>query len=93
MEAGCIIVCEGAGVSMTIKNWLRRGLYRNYDTVRHIYGGPSDQPEYADQLFMKTENLITFDTDDYIDDIKEVMASKRHRGFPDTSIRMGSIRG
>ena len=31
---------------------------------------------------MKTENLITFDTDDYIDDIKEVMASKRHRDFP-----------
>lgn len=33
-------------------------------------------------FFMKTENLITFDTDDYIDDIKEVMASKRHRDFP-----------
>ena len=32
--------------------------------------------------FMKTEKLITFDTDDFIDDIKDVMASKRFRHFP-----------
>ena len=31
---------------------------------------------------MKTEKLITFDTDDFIDDIKDVMASKRFRHFP-----------
>lgn len=58
MEAGCIIVCEGAGVSMTIKKTgSGEGLYRNYDTVRHIYGGPSDQPEYADQLFHEDRKL------------------------------------
>jgi len=32
--------------------------------------------------FMKTENLITFDETDFIDDIKDVMAKKRHRDFP-----------
>lgn len=32
--------------------------------------------------FMKTENLITFEDGDFIDDIKDVMASKRHRDFP-----------
>ena len=32
--------------------------------------------------FMTREHLITFDSDDYIDEIKEVMASKRHRDFP-----------
>ena len=32
--------------------------------------------------FMKTENLITFEETDVIDEIKEVMASKRHRDFP-----------
>ena len=31
---------------------------------------------------MKTEGLITFEEEDYIDDIREVMASKRHRDFP-----------
>ena len=32
--------------------------------------------------FMKTEDLITFEDSDCIDDMKEVMASKRHRDFP-----------
>ena len=31
---------------------------------------------------MKTEDLITFEDSDCIDDVKEVMASKRHRDFP-----------
>lgn len=32
--------------------------------------------------FMKTENLLTFEEDDFVEDIREVMASKRHRDFP-----------
>ena len=32
--------------------------------------------------FMRTENLITFEDTDYIDEIKDVMTSKRHRDFP-----------
>ena len=31
---------------------------------------------------MTREHLITFNSDDYIDEIREVMASKRHRDFP-----------
>ena len=80
MEAGCIIVCEGAGVSMTIKKLAQeRGCtvittpYDTYTAARLI------NQSMPISFFMKTENLITFDTDDYIDDIKEVMASKRHR--------------
>ena len=83
MEAGCIIVCEGAGVSMTIKKLAQeRGCtvittpYDTYTAARLI------NQSMQISFFMKTENLITFDTDDYIDDIKEVMASKRHRDFP-----------
>ena len=83
MEAGCIIVCEGAGVSMTIKKLAQeRGCtvittpYDTYTAARLI------NQSMPISFFMKTENLITFDTDDYIDDIKEVMASKRHRDFP-----------
>ena len=82
-EAGCIIVCEGAGVSMTIKKLAQeRGCtvittpYDTYTAARLI------NQSMPISFFMKTENLITFDTDDYIDDIKEVMASKRHRDFP-----------
>ncbi len=83
MEAGCIIVCEGAGVSMTIKKLAQeRGCtvittpYDTYTAARLI------NQSMPISYFMKTENLITFDTEDYIDDIKEVMANKRHRDFP-----------
>ena len=83
MEAGCIIVCEGAGVSMTIKKLAQeRGctvITTPYDTYMAARLINQSMPI---SFFMKTENLITFDTDDYIDDIKEVMASKRHRDFP-----------
>lgn len=83
MEAGCIIVCEGAGVSMTIKKLAQEHgctvittPYDTYTVARLI------NQSMPISHFMKTENLITFDTDDYIDDIKDVMASKRHRDFP-----------
>ena len=32
--------------------------------------------------FMKAEDLILFHEDDFTDDIKDIMASKRHRDFP-----------
>lgn len=83
MEASCIIVCEGAGVSMTIKKLAQeRGCYiitTPYDTYTATRLVNQSMPI---SYFMKTEHLITFDEEDFIDDIKDVMASKRHRDFP-----------
>ncbi|RGY97701.1 putative manganese-dependent inorganic diphosphatase [Clostridium sp. AM58-1XD] len=83
MEAACIIVCEGAAVSMTIKKLAQeRGCkvmttpYDAYTAARLI------NQSMPISYFMKTENLITFERDDYIEDIRDVMASKRHRDFP-----------
>ncbi len=83
MEADCIIVCEGAAVSMTIRKLAQeRGCtvittpYDTYTAARLI------NQSMPISYFMKTDKLITFDETDYIDDIKEVMASKRHRDFP-----------
>ena len=83
MEADCIIVCEGAAVSMTIKKLAQeRGCtvmttpYDAFTAARLI------NQSIPISYFMKTENLITFERDDYIEDIREVMASKRHRDFP-----------
>ena len=83
MEADCIIVCEGAAVSMTIKKLAQeRGCtvittpYDTYTAARLI------NQSMPISYFMKTENLITFEETDVIDEIKEVMASKRHRDFP-----------
>lgn len=83
MEAGCIIVCEGAGVSKTIRKMAQeRGCviittpYDTYTAARLI------NQSMPISYFMKTEHLTTFDEEDFIDDVKEVMTSKRHRDFP-----------
>ena len=83
MGADCIIVCEGAAVSMTIRKLAQeRGCtvittpYDTYTAARLI------NQSMPISYFMKTENLITFEDGDFIDDIKDVMASKRHRDFP-----------
>ena len=83
MEAGCIIVCEGAGVSLTIRKLAQeRGCavittpYDTYTTARLI------NQSMPISYFMKTENIIEFSEEDYLDDIREIMASKRHRDFP-----------
>ena len=83
MEAACIVVCEGAAVSMTIKKLaLERGctvITTPYDTYTAARLVNQSMPI---SYFMKTEGLITFEEEDYIEDIKDVMASKRHRDFP-----------
>ena len=83
MEADCIIVCEGAAVSMTIRKLAQEHgctvmttPYDAYTAARLI------NQSMPIGHFMKTEDLITFEDSDCIDDVKEVMASKRHRDFP-----------
>lgn len=83
MHAACIIVCEGAPVSITIK---KLATERNCT----IISSPHDTFTVARLInqsmpisfFMRNDNLVTFTTDDFIDDIKSVMAKKRHRDFP-----------
>ena len=83
MGADCIIVCEGAGVSMTIKKIAQdRGctvIATTYDTYTAARLINQSMPI---SYFMTREHLITFNSDDYTDEIREVMASKRHRDFP-----------
>lgn len=83
MDADCIIVCEGAAVSMTIRKLAQEHgctvmttPYDAYTAARLI------NQSMPIGHFMKTEDLITFEDSDCIDGVKEVMASKRHRDFP-----------
>lgn len=83
MRAGCIIVCEGAKVSKTIKSLaLERGCaiictpYDTYSVARLI--NQSMPIEY----YMVRDNLITFRTDSFVEEIKTVMAKNRNRDFP-----------
>lgn len=92
MEADCIIVCEGASVSRTIRKLAQEHgctvITTPYDTYTAARLINQSMPI---SYFMKTENLITFEDTDFIDDIKEVMASKRHRDFP--ILKDGKYRG
>ena len=83
MEASCLIVCVGATVSVTIKKLAAsRGCriiatpYDAYTTSRLI--NQSIPIDY----FMKRHNLTTFDDDDFIDEVRDVMGTKRYRDFP-----------
>ncbi len=83
MDAQCIIVCEGALVSKTITNLAEtknctiiRTPYDTYTVARLI------NQSMPISHFMKTSGLITFTREDYIDDIREIMAKKRYRDFP-----------
>lgn len=83
MRAGCIIVCEGAKVSMTIKK-----LAQEHHCV--VISTPHDTFTAARLInqsmpiryFMKSENLTIFNVNEKTDDIKEIMGQKRYRDFP-----------
>lgn len=83
MNAGCIVVCDGAKVSLTI-----RKLAEEHECT--IISSPHDTYTVARLInqsmpisyFMSRENLIKFKTDDFTEDIKVVMANKRYRDFP-----------
>ena len=83
MDAKCIIVCDGALVSFTIKKlaeskgcFIIKTPYDTYTATRLV------NQSMPIRYFMKAKDLITFRRNDYIDDIRETMAQKRYRDFP-----------
>ena len=83
MKAGCIIVCEGANVSITIQK-----LAKEHGCT--VISTPHDTFTVARLLnqsmpigfFMIKDNLITFRNDSLIEEIKDIMAKNRNRDFP-----------
>ena len=82
MDAGCIVVCEGAEVALTISK-----LAGEHDCM--IITTPHDTYTAARLInqsmpisyFMRTTGLVTFNTRDFIADIQDVMAKLRYRDF------------
>lgn len=83
MGAKCIIVCDGSLVSFTIKKLAEsKGCFiikTSYDTYTATRLVNQSMPI---RYFMKQKALITFQRNDYVDDIRETMAKKRYRDFP-----------
>lgn len=83
MNASCIIVCSDAKVSKTIQKLADdRGCviittpYDTYTVARLI------NQSMPVKYFMRRDHLITFETEEYVDDVREIMSRERHRDFP-----------
>lgn len=83
MNASCIIVCVGAEISDAIIALAKekgcaiiRTPYDTFITARLM------NQSIPISHFMVKDNLVTFKPDEYIEDVRRVMASKRHRDFP-----------
>lgn len=82
-NAGCIIIGGGIEVDEKVKK-----MAEQRDCV--IITTPFDTFSIARLInqsmpikqYMTRKNLITFEIDDYVDDVKEEMAKVRHRDFP-----------
>lgn len=83
MNAGCIIVCSDAKITKTIVQlaeekdcMLITTPYDTFTVARLIH------QSMAIKYIMKKNRLITFDQEDYVDDVRETMSKVRHRDFP-----------
>ena len=83
MDAACLVVCEGARISASIMKLAdERGC--------HLITTPHDTFAVARLIHqslpvravMKTEALVSFRMDDFLEDIEPIMAQMRHRYFP-----------
>lgn len=83
MNAGCIIVCEGADVAKTIQTQAKEHgtkiITSPHDTF--IVARLINQSMPIEHV-MRSDGLVAFHMDDYIEDIQDVMAQMRHRYFP-----------
>lgn len=82
-DASCIIVCGEDTVDEEVKQKAQDSMcvlittdYDSFTVARLIH------QSMPIRYFMKKDNLITFEPDDYVDDVKEAMSKIRHRDFP-----------
>lgn len=81
--ASCVIICNETKVDVEVIERAKEAEcvlitteYDSFTTARLIH------QSMPIRYFMTKENLITFEPDDYVDDVKEAMSKIRHRDFP-----------
>lgn len=83
MNASCVIVCSDARITKTIIQLAQEKdcvlISTPYDTFTVARLIHQSMPI---KYIMKKDNLITFDLEDYVDDVRETMSKVRHRDFP-----------
>ena len=82
-NASCIVIAGSPKVSKTIVKLAEEKhcvlITTDYDTYTAARLINQSMPI---KFFMRRENLITFDTEEYIDEVKEIMSKEKHRDFP-----------
>ena len=83
LDVSCMVICGGSQVSSEMLEMAKRRdcvlistPYDTFTTARLI-----NQSMPIKSIMTKT-GLVTFELDDYIDDMKDVMSKERHRDFP-----------
>ena len=85
IDAGiaCMIVCMNAKVSHSLQRLAQEKNVAIISTPHDAFTvARLIHQSIPIEYFMKTENLITFKKDDYLDQAKEIMAKTRFREFP-----------
>ena len=83
LNVSCLVICQNAQVSKTIKK-----MAEERDIV--IIVSPHDtftvsrliNQSIPVKYFMQKENLTVFNTTDYVENVKEIMAKKHSRNYP-----------
>jgi len=89
LNAGCIIVCKGKGESLenvVSEEMIQQGLEQEIVIITSNHD-PYDVARLINQSipvkhFMTKDNIMSFKLNDYIDDIKPLMAQQRYSDFP-----------
>lgn len=83
MKAGCIIACNNAQINDAVLEEAKKiectiivTPHDTFTTARLI------NQSMPISYFMTRDNIIKFHTDEFVDDIRNVMAKKRFRNFP-----------
>lgn len=81
--ASCIIVCLDTEVNAAVIHMAQQAECSIITTPMDTYSvARLINQSVPVKHFMRSQNLITFQLDDTVDSIKEIMSKKRHRDFP-----------
>lgn len=83
MDASCLVICQGANISKTIKKMAEerdiviiQTPHDTFTTARLI------NQSIPVKYFMSRDNLEIFHLNDYVEHVKEVMSKTKYRDFP-----------
>lgn len=83
LNCSCLIVCGASEVEPEVVELAKQHqcvlITTEYDTFTVARLIHQSMPI---RQFMKRDGIISFDLDDYVDDVKDVMKNVRHRDFP-----------